>query len=150
MVPIFPIYSLLNGEPRDYLEFPNQLVVFVFWAIPGYSCCSCQMLGVCFMRLASCYRDSELPDAMKHINTAKKHDRKLFSFYVVMYKQLLYVYFAHIQNYMYIHTSDTVKRYIMQYHTPYIHIYNCIYIYTYIYIYIYIYRYRYICISIYT
>ena len=23
---IFPIYSLLNGEPRSYLEFPNHLL----------------------------------------------------------------------------------------------------------------------------
>ena len=25
-VPIFPIYSLFDGEPRSYLEFPNHLV----------------------------------------------------------------------------------------------------------------------------
>ena len=25
---IFPIYSLFNGEPRSYLEFPNHLIVF--------------------------------------------------------------------------------------------------------------------------
>ena len=24
---MFPIYSLLNGEPRSYLEFPNHLIV---------------------------------------------------------------------------------------------------------------------------
>ena len=25
-VPICPIYSLFNGEPRSYLEFPNHLI----------------------------------------------------------------------------------------------------------------------------
>ena len=26
-VSIFPTYSLFNGEPRNYLEFPNHLIV---------------------------------------------------------------------------------------------------------------------------
>ena len=25
-VPIFPMYSLFDGEPRSYLEFPNHLI----------------------------------------------------------------------------------------------------------------------------
>ena len=27
-VSIFPIYSLLDGEPRSYLEFPNHLLEY--------------------------------------------------------------------------------------------------------------------------
>ena len=28
---IFPIYSLFNGEPRSYLEFPNHQIVLTIY-----------------------------------------------------------------------------------------------------------------------